>query len=116
VESFYVDKKPASLPVDLKKPLLIYSRPKGDYKGDMANHVLIDFQLLNDTLADAQKNKTGDHVAIAVTGPGIDDKLTANVTKFGTPYYLDNLRNGQYTVKLDLLDKDGKPVTNGDWN
>jgi hypothetical protein len=109
VEDFYVGKKgqPA---VDLKKPMLVYSRPKGEYKGDMANHVLIDFQLANDTLSDK-----GDHVSIAVSGPGIADKLTANVTKFGTPYYLDNLQDGEYTVKLDLLDKDGNAVP-GAWN
>jgi hypothetical protein len=106
---FWVGKK-GTAAVDLKKPLLIYSRPKGEYKGEMANHVLVDFQLLNDTLSDK-----GDHVAIAVTGPGIADKLTANVTKFGTPYYLDNLQDGEYSVKLDLLDKGGAPVP-GPWN
>ena len=109
VEDFWIGKK-GQAAVDLKKPLLVYSRPKGEYKGDMANHVLVDFQLANDTLSDK-----GDHVAIAVSGPGIADKLTANVTKFGTPYYLDNLQDGEYTVKLDLLDKDGNAVP-GPWN
>ena len=100
----------AQAATDLKKPMLIYSRPKGEYKGDMANHVLVDFQLVNDKLADGK-----DHVHIAVTGPGITDKLSANVTKFGPPYYLDNLQDGEYSVKLDLLDKDGNPVA-GPWN
>jgi hypothetical protein len=109
VTEFWVGKK-GTATTDLKKPVLVYSRPKGEYKGDMANHVLVDFQLLNETLGDGK-----DHVAVAVTGPGISDKLTANVTKFGTPYYLDNLQDGQYTVKLDLLDKDGNPVA-GPWN
>jgi hypothetical protein len=106
---FWVGKKGTPV-TDLKKPMLVYSRPKGEYKGEMANHVLVDFQLVNETLADGK-----DHVAIAVTGPGITDKLTANVTKFGTPYYLDNLQDGQYTVKADLLDKDGNAVA-GPWN
>ncbi len=110
VSEFWVGAKKGTATVDLKKPMLVYSRPKGDYNGDMANHVLIDFQLVNDTLADGK-----DHVAIAVTGPGIADKLTANATKFGTPYYLDNLQDGEYTVKLDLLDKDGNAV-GGAWN
>ena len=109
VTDFWVGKK-GTAATDLKKPLLIYSRPKGEYKGDMANHVLVDFQILNDTLADGK-----DHVAITVTGPGISDKLTANVTKFGPPSYLDNLQDGEYTVKLDLLDKDGAAVP-GNWN
>jgi hypothetical protein len=110
VSDFWVGKKTTPAPIDLTKPLLVYSRPKGDYKGDMANHVLIDFQLVNDTLAEGK-----DHVAIAVTGPGIDDKLTAKATKFGAPFYLDNLQNGSYTVKLDLLDGSNAPVA-GPWN
>jgi hypothetical protein len=112
VTEFWVGSKPAKAApaVDLKKPMLVYSRPKGEYKGDMANHVLVDFQLVNETLAEGK-----DHVAITVTGPGITDKATANVTKFGTPYYLDNLQDGEYTVKLDLLDKDGNAVA-GPWN
>jgi hypothetical protein len=109
VTQFWVGKK-GQPTVDLKKSMLVYSRPKGEYKGDMASHVLVDFQLVNDTLADGK-----DHVAVAVTGPGIPDKLATNVTKFGTPYYLDNLQDGDYTVKLDLLDKDGNPVA-GSWN
>jgi hypothetical protein len=111
VTEFWVGSKPKGpAATDLKKPLLVYSRPKGEYKGDMANHVLIDFQLANDALADGK-----DHVAIAVTGPGITDPLKATVTKFGTPYYLDNLQDGDYTVKLDLLDKDGNALP-GPWN
>jgi hypothetical protein len=109
VVSFWVGKKGART-VDVKKPLLVYSRPKGEYKGDMANHVLVDFQLVNDTLASGK-----DHVHLSVTGPGIDGEKTADAVKFGTPYYLDGLQDGAYTVKLDLLGADGKPVP-GPWN
>lgn len=110
VLDFYVGKKKGEATTDLKKPILVYSRPKGVYKGDQGNHVLVDFQLINDTLADGK-----DHVTIDVTGPGIDKDLTADVKSFGAPYYLDNLQNGSYTVKLDLLGSDGKPVP-GPWN
>ena len=44
-----------------------------------------------------------DHVHIAVTGPGIDGDKTADATKFGPPFYLDNLQDGAYAVKLELL-------------
>ena len=50
-----------------------------------------------------------DHVHIAVTGPGIEGEKTADATQFGPPFYLDNLQDGSYTVKLDLLGADGKP-------
>jgi hypothetical protein len=109
VTEFYVGKAKTHS-VDLKAPMLVYSRPKGDYKGDMANHVLVDFQLVNETLADGK-----DHVHITATGPGISAPLVADVTKFGAPYYLDNLQNGSYTIKLDLLKGDNTPVP-GPWN
>jgi len=109
VVEFWVGKK-GEKTQDITKPLIIYSRPKGEYKGEMANHVLVDFQIANVTLAPDK-----DHVHIAVTGPGIDGEKTADVNKFGTPYYLDNLQDGSYTVKLDLLGTDGKPLA-GSWN
>jgi hypothetical protein len=109
ITEFYVGKK-AKNTVEISKPMLIYSRPKGEYKGDMANHVLIDFQLANDTLAEGK-----DHVHIAVSGAGIDGEKTADAVKFGPPFYLDNLQDGAYTVKLDLLASDGKAVP-GAWN
>jgi hypothetical protein len=106
---FWVGKK-GDKAQDPSKPTLIYSRPKGEYKGDMANHVLIDFQLVGDKLA-ADK----DHVHIAVTGPGIDGEKAADATTFGPPFYLDNLQDGSYSVKLELLGADGK-VLPGSWN
>jgi hypothetical protein len=75
----------------------------------MANHVLVDFYLANDKLAPG-----ADHVHIAVSGPGADN-LSADATAFGPPFFLDNLQDGAYTVKLDLLGGDGNPVA-GSWN
>jgi hypothetical protein len=106
---FWVGKKGEKIQ-DTTKPLLVYSRPKGEYKGDMANHVLVDFQLVNDKLAAGK-----DHVHITVTGPGIDGEKAADATTFGPPFYLDNLRDGSYSVKLELLGADGK-VLPGPWN
>jgi hypothetical protein len=94
--------------------MLIYSRPKGEYKGDKANHVLVDFQLANEKLASSGGDK-GNHVHVSVTGPGIEGEKAADATQFGPPFYLDNLQDGSYTVKLDLLGGDGKPVP-GSWN
>ena len=109
VVPFFVGKK-GDAKVDVKKPLFIFSRPKGDYPGDMANHVLVDFQLLNDTLAEGK-----DHVHFTVTGPGIEGSVSADVTKFGTPYYLDNLQDGAYAVKGELLGGDNQPIP-GPWS
>ncbi len=107
--SFFVGKK-GDVKTDLKKPILIYSRPKGEYKGDNASHLLVDFQIANVTLAEGKEN-----VHLTVTGPGIEKALEAKVEKFGAPYYLDNLQNGQYTVKAELDGADGKMLP-GPWN
>jgi hypothetical protein len=110
VVPFWVGKKGDAKADFTKKPMLVYSRPKGDYNGEMANHVLVDFQLVNDTLAEGK-----DHVNVTVSGPGIDKDLTSSVTKFGTPLYLDNLQNGAYTIKVELVDGSNK-VVEGPWN
>jgi hypothetical protein len=110
VVPFWIGKKDATKADPTKKPMLIYSRPKGDYNGEMANHVLVDFQVANVTLAEGKE-----HVHVTVTGPGIDKPVEGNVEKFGTPLYLDNLQNGSYQLKVELLDAAGK-VIEGPWN
>ena len=109
VTEFWVGKKTTPT-VDIGKPMLIYSRPKGEYKGADANHVLVDFYLANVGLAEGKE-----HVHIKVTGPGIDGAKEADATKFGPPFYLDNLQDGKYVVKMELLDGAGK-VLPGAWN
>ena len=112
VVPFWVGKKDATAAKNdiSKKPMLIYSRPKGDYNGDMANHVLVDFQIANVTLAEGKE-----HVHVSVTGPGIDKAVEGHVEKFGTPLYIDNLQNGTYTLKVELMDAANKLVE-GPWN
>jgi hypothetical protein len=109
IVEFWIGKK-GEATTDTKKPMLIYSRPKGDYKGEMANHVLVDFQVANVTLAEGKE-----HVSITVTGPGIEKELSAKAEKIGTPFYLDNLQNGSYTLKLELMDGSMR-VLPGPWN
>lgn len=107
---FWVGKKGDAKADPTKKPLLVYSRPKGEYKGEMANHVLVDFYVSNVTLAEGKE-----HVNVTVTGVGIDKPLEAKVEKFGTPLYLDNLQNGAYDVKTELVDGSNKLIE-GPWN
>ncbi len=110
VVPFWVGKPGTKVADPGKKPMLIYSRPKGEYNGDMANHVLVDFQIANVSLAEGKE-----HVHVAVTGPGIDHELASDVTSFGAPLYLDNLGDGSYALKVDLVDGSGKPM-DGAWN
>jgi hypothetical protein len=112
VVPFWVGKKDAAAAKNdpTKKPMLIYSRPKGDYNGEMANHVLVDFQVANVTLAEGKE-----HVHVTVTGPGIDKPVEGSVEKFGTPLYIENLQNGSYQLKVELMDG-SKKVIEGPWN
>ena len=110
VVPFWVGKKSDAKMDPTKKPMLVYSRPKGEYKGEMANHVLVDFYIANVTLSEGKE-----HVNVTVTGPGIDKPLDGRVEKWGTPLYLDNLQNGSYTLKVELVDPANKLI-DGAWN
>jgi hypothetical protein len=110
IVEFFVGKAKTKGDVDVKKPLLVYSRPKGDYKGDQADHILIDFQLANVKLA-PQKEQ----VLVRVEGPGIEGSLTRSVESFGAPLYLDHARSGTYRITTTLLSARGEPMP-GPWN
>ena len=93
--------------VDRTKPLLTYSRPKGEYKGADADPVMIDFWLMNAKL----QGEGGDYrVRYSVDG---------GETKFldkWEPIWLSGWINGKHSVKLELVDKDGNVVDNGGYN
>lgn len=93
--------------IDATKPLLTYSRPKGEYKGEDADPIMIDFWLTNGKL----QSDGGDYrVRYTVDG--------------GTPRYIDTWKpiwlagwiTGKHTVKLELVDKSGNLVDNGGYN
>jgi hypothetical protein len=54
-------------------------------------------------------------VNVTVSGPGVDKPLEGKVEKFGSPLYLDNLQNGSYEVKTELVDGSSKLIE-GPWN
>ena len=97
--TFFVDKKEGVAPVDFKKPLLTYSRPKGAYKGDEGKSIMVDFWISGCTLsADGYK------VKLTING-GHETMLTE-----WKPYFVTGLTPGKYTFALELIDKDGKPA------
>ena len=97
LRQFTVGKAPATQ-VDLTKPLLFYSRPKGEYKGQEIKKVLLDFYLVNTTLG-PDSNKV---------------RATINGNKFlidkWQPYAIEGLQPGESTIKLELVDKAGKLI------
>jgi hypothetical protein len=93
--------------VDPTKPLLTYSRPKGEYKGEDADPIMIDFWLSNAKL----KGDGGEYRVRYI----VDDDDPKFIDKW-EPIWLSGWLSGKHTVRLELLDKDGKPVENGGYN
>ncbi len=85
--------------LDLTKPIMFYSRPKGEYKGPKeTDRVLLDFFLANVDLGDN----------------GYKVRATINGTDFlftkWEPVFIEGLPLGDVTIKLELLDKDNNLV------
>ena len=93
--------------VDPSKPLLTYSRPKGEYKGDDTNAIMIDFWLANGKL-------TGDGGEYRVRY-SVDGSEAKFVEKW-EPIWLSGWVAGKHTIKLELVDKNGNVVDNGGYN
>ncbi len=93
--------------VDASKPLLTYSRPKGEYKGADAKAIMIDFWLLNAKLVG-----DGGEYRVRYSINGSEPKF---IDKW-VPIWLTGWPDGTNAVKLELVDKDGKVVENGGYN
>ena len=94
--------------VDPSKPLLTYSRPKGEYKGEDSDPIMIDFWLSGGAKL---KGDGGDYRVRYI----VDDDDAKYIDKW-EPIWLSGWIGGKHTVRLELLDKDGKPVDNGGYN
>jgi hypothetical protein len=93
--------------VDVTKPLLTYSRPKGEYKGEDSDPIMIDFWL-----SGAKLQGDGGEYRVRYI---VDDDEPKFIDKW-EPIWLSGWLGGKHTVRLELLDKDGKPVDNGGYN
>jgi hypothetical protein len=93
--------------VDPTKPLLTYSRPKGEYKGDDANAIMIDFWLVN-----AKLIGDGGEYRVRYT---VDNGEVKFIDKW-EPIWLTGWTSDRHTVALELVDKDGNVVDNGGYN
>ena len=93
--------------VDASKPLLTYSRPKGEYKGADADAIMIDFWLSNAKL-------TGDGGEYRVRY-SIDNGEAKYIDKW-QPIWVAGWTGGKHSVKVELVDKAGNVVDNGGYN
>lgn len=93
--------------IDTTKPLLTYSRPKGEYKDADAENIMIDFWLLNGKL-----QGDGGEYRVKYSVDGGEAKF---LDKW-QPIWLTGWVNGKHSVKLELVDKSGNLVDNGGYN
>lgn len=93
--------------IDAAKPLLTYSRPKGDYKGADAEAIMIDFWLWN-----AKLQGDGGEYRVRYSVDGGEAKF---LDKW-QPIWLSGWTNGTHKVKVELVDKAGNVVDNGGYN
>ena len=94
--------------VDRTKPLLTYSRPKGEYKGEDADPIMIDFWLVNSVL----QGNGGDYRVRY----SIDGGPPQFIDKWG-PIWLTGWISGKHRVTVELIDpKTGAVVDNGGYN
>ena len=99
--------KPVTNEVDATKPMLTYSRPKGEYKGADADPIMIDFWISN-----AKLKGDGGEYRIRYF---IDDGEPRYIDKW-EPVWLKGWTSGKHTVRLELLGADQYPVKNGGSN
>jgi hypothetical protein len=93
--------------VDPKKPLLTFSRPKGDYRGIDAEAIMIDFWLANAKLV----GDGGDYrVYYSVNG------VLPRIKENWSPLWISGLKAGRHSVEIWLVDREGNPVENGGYN
>ncbi len=93
--------------VDAAKPLLTYSRPKGEYKAADADAIMIDFWLAN-----AKLQGDGGEYRVRYSVDGGEAKF---LDKW-QPIWLSGWTNGKHSVKVELVDKAGNVVDNGGYN
>ena len=80
-------------------PMLFASRPKGAYKGQDAESVLLDFYLIN-----ANMPKSGYEVVVKINGESM-----GRLSEW-TPYVMTGLSAGDYVLDLKLQGKTGEKL------
>ncbi|WP_298317568.1 hypothetical protein [uncultured Aquimarina sp.] len=86
------------LDLTMETPTLIYSRPKGEYKGKDTEQILLDFFVLNTTLSEE-----GNKVRAKINGKEFI------ITEW-VPHIIKGLPMGEVTIQLELVDASGNLI------
>jgi hypothetical protein len=90
---------------DPRQPLITWSRPKGEYQGEQARRILLDFYLTGTRLS-----PTGNQVKFLLDGKEQDP-----FTRW-MPRWIEGLSPGEHSFKLILVNAKGEPLQNGGGN
>lgn len=105
VRRFYVGKRIDGGWDSNKDPLIVVGSPHGQYSGD----VLVDWYVLNATISGSEYS-----VRTVLKGPGIKEEGIQRVITEWKPWIvLSAHEDGEYSVKMELLDPNGDPVPYG---
>jgi hypothetical protein len=87
------------------RPMVFYSRPKGDYIGKDTANVLLDFYVWNDSLS-----STGSKMKVQVSNESRSGRDTTFTLDKWAPVFIQNLGTGKSKVQLTLVDKNGNQI------
>jgi len=109
--NFHVGEEEGDFTLDADDSAIIYSRPKGTYKGQAAERIMLDFYLHN-----VQLSEGGHRARYTVQSTGDDAEEVASITLTEwVPAFITGLESGTYDVRLQLLDAEGN-VVDGPFN
>ena len=87
-----------NIDLNMDSPVLIYSRPKGNYSKKESDDLLLDFYLLNTSLSE-----DGNKVRVTVNGKEFI------ITEW-MPHLIKGLPIGEVIIKLELIDNKGSMI------
>jgi hypothetical protein len=107
VHRFWIGKKTPGT-YESSAPMLVLGGPYGHYSGAEADEILIDYYLLNAALGEK-----GHSVRMTLKGPGLPEEGTERFTREWRPWIIVSPHNGEYTLKVELLDPTGNSPPGG---
>ncbi len=88
--------------------MIVLGGPYGHYSGSAADEVLIDYYLLNAVVGEKDHS-----VRMTLKGPGLPEEGTERFTREWRPWNIVSPHNGEYTLKVELLDSAGNAPPGG---
>jgi hypothetical protein len=98
--TFTIGNKPETSRYDLSKPFLTYNEPSNQMYLTEDMPILLDFFVSNCELS-------SDGYKVRLT---VDGNTTRTLTAW-QPYYIYGLKKGNHTIRIELLNSRGKPLT-----